>query len=75
MKANRTLSGNLLVLIAMAMFGSYSLFLRLCPQISPLAFLGVFQVVGMVSFFIIARLQGMPRLTKRDYVLLVVLAV
>lgn len=75
MKTSRMLSGDLLVLVAMALFGSYSLFLRLCPQISPLAFLGAFQVVGMVSFFIIARLQGMPRLTKLDYVLLVALAV
>lgn len=58
----------------MAMFGSYSLFLRFCPQISPLAFLAAFQVVGMVCFFFMARRQGMPRLTKRDYVLLGLLA-
>lgn len=75
MKTNRTFSGDLLVLVAMAMFGSYPLFLRLCPQISPLVFLGAFQVVGAVSFFIVAKLQGMPRLTKRDYVLLAALAV
>ena len=74
MKTNRTFSGDLLVLVAMAMFGSYSLFLRLCPQISPLVFLGAFQVVGMISFFIIARFQGMPRLTKRDYAFLAALA-
>lgn len=75
MKTIKTISGDISVLIAMAMFGSYSLFLRLYPQISPLAFLGAFQMVGMVSFFIIARLQGMPRLTKRDYLLLAALAV
>ncbi|MEK9183026.1 MAG: EamA family transporter [Patescibacteria group bacterium] len=75
METKRTFSGDLLVLVAMAIFGSYSLFLRLCPQISPLTFLGIFQVVGMISFFIIARLQGMPRLTKRDYILLATLAV
>ncbi|OGH92843.1 MAG: hypothetical protein A2534_05195 [Candidatus Magasanikbacteria bacterium RIFOXYD2_FULL_39_9] len=75
MKTNRTISGDLLILIAMAMFGSLSLFLRILPHVSPLAFLGAFQVVGMVSFFILARAQGMPRLTKRDYLLLVALAV
>jgi len=75
LKSNRTFSGDALVLIAMAMFGSYPLFLRLYPQISPLAFLGAFQVVGMVSFFIITRFQEVPRLAKRDFVLLAALAV
>ncbi|HEU0051413.1 MAG TPA: EamA family transporter, partial [Patescibacteria group bacterium] len=75
MKTSWMPSGDALVLVAMAMFGSYPLFLRLCPQISPLTFLGAFQVVGMASFFIIARRQGMPRLEKRDYALLVGLAV
>lgn len=75
MKPTRTLSGDFLILIAMAMFGSSALFLRLLPQISPLVFLGAFQAVGAVSFFIIARCQGMPCLTKRDYALLATLAV
>ena len=75
MVIGRTISGDLLILVAMAMFGSYPLFLRICPQISPLAFLGAFQIVGMMSFFIIAYRQGMPRLVKRDYAFLVGLAV
>ncbi len=75
MNKKLTLSGDLLVLIAISMFASYALFLRLCPQISPLAFLGAFQVIGAISFFIIARRQTTPNLVKRDYVLLSALAV
>jgi len=41
-----TLIGDCLVLIAMALFGTYSLFLRLCPNIPTLEFLLAFQLVG-----------------------------
>ncbi len=75
MKNKRLFSGDLLVLIAMSMFGSYPLFLRLCPQISPLVFLGAFQVIGMISFFIITRFQKKPSLTKHNYALLTALAI
>lgn len=75
MKHARRFSGDLFVLAAMAIFGSYPLFLRLCPQISPLAFLAAFQLVGMGGFFLLALRRGLPRLTRRDYVLLAALAV
>src|ERR1700678_921458 len=41
-----TLIGDSLVLLAMALFGTYSLFLRLCPHIPTLVFLLAFQLVG-----------------------------
>jgi drug/metabolite transporter (DMT)-like permease len=41
-----TLIGDCLVLLAMALFGTYSLFLRLCPHIPTLVFLLAFQLVG-----------------------------
>lgn len=75
MKIVQTFSGDLLVLVAMAIFGSSPLFLRFCPQISPLAFVGASQLVGMASFFIIARYQGRLRLSKRVYMLIAALAV
>lgn len=71
----KTFLGDSLVLVAMAIFGSYALFLRLYPHIPPLVFLWAFQIIGMVCFFVIAKYQGMPRLTRRDYLLLFALAV
>lgn len=43
-----TSSGDALVLLAMALFGCYALFLRYFPDIPTLAFLVAFQVVGAV---------------------------
>src|SRR5271156_4351512 len=49
-KRNSILTGDVLVLVAMALFGSYPLFLRFFPNIPTLAFLLAFQVVGAVAF-------------------------
>lgn len=46
------LSGDVLILLAMAIFGLYAIFIRLFPGVSPLAFLFAFQLVGAASFAI-----------------------
>ena len=74
MNTNRVLSGDMLILIAMAVFGSSSLFFRLNPTIPVPLFLLAFQIVGAICFFALTMWQGFPTLTKRDYLLLVALA-
>ena len=51
--------GNLLVLVAMAIFGSYALFLRLLPGIPTLVFLFSFQVVGAIALAVTIRSVGL----------------
>lgn len=65
-----SVKGDVLVLLAMAMFASYALFLRLCPQIPPAVFLFAFQAVGALSFAIIAFRQGFPEMRGKGWFLL-----
>ena len=47
------ISGDLLILLTMSIFGAYPLFTRWFSEISPLTFLLAFQAVGAVGFFIL----------------------
>ena len=69
-----TFLGDCLVLVAMALFGTYSLFLRLCPQIPTLVFLLAFQLVGAAVLGIhevFSERQGC--INKKGWLLLVAL--
>src|SRR5258708_4276591 len=67
------LEGDALILVAMALFWSYALFLRLFPGISTLAFLFAFQVVGAGTLLAINKFK--PALPSRqELVLLAMLA-
>ncbi len=71
-KQNR---GDILILMAMAMFGSYSLFLRLIPKLPTISFLFAFQIVGATGFlFIVKTRKERPALGKKTILLLVSLA-
>ncbi len=67
--------GDLLVTLAMLMFGAYALFLKLLPNIPIVSFLFAMQVVGMVVFFVIAVRQGFPKTTATTKWLLLALAI
>lgn len=75
MKNQTSLQGDLLILLAMGLFGGYALFLRFFSEISPLLFLLAFQIVGLVCFWPIAAKQGFPILPRREKWLLAGLAV
>jgi drug/metabolite transporter, DME family len=67
--------GDIYILMSMALFGSYALFLRLSPEIPTLTFLFAFQVVGAIGFFFLGRSTGFPKLSRRSALLLLALAV
>ncbi|MEO8706219.1 MAG: DMT family transporter [Kofleriaceae bacterium] len=60
------LHADLLILIAMAIFGSYALFLRLAPDIPSLTFLFAGQITGAIGFYFVGRVYLCVRLTRRD---------
>ena len=53
-KRHSLFSGDVLILVAMAIFGLYAIFTRLFPGVSALAFLFAFQLVGATSFAVVA---------------------
>jgi drug/metabolite transporter (DMT)-like permease len=67
--------GDCLVLVAMAIFGTYSLFLRLCPQIPTLVFLLAFQIVGAAVLGAYNLFARKETITKRGWILLALLTV
>jgi drug/metabolite transporter (DMT)-like permease len=67
-------TGDILVLCAMSLFGTYALFLRMQPQIPVLIFLRSFQIVGALVFGICYAVCGITRLGKKAILLLVLLA-
>ena len=67
--------GDLLIVVAMGIFGGYALFIRFFPEIHPLLFLFAFQVVGLTFFWPMARSQGFPVLSGCEKLLLVALAI
>jgi drug/metabolite transporter (DMT)-like permease len=69
----KTISGDILVLVAMAMFGTYSLFLRFYPQIPTLVFLLAFQVVGAAALGAHNCLRGHQSVTRKGWLLLIAL--
>jgi drug/metabolite transporter (DMT)-like permease len=69
-----TLLGDWLVLVAMALFGTYSLFLRLCPHIPTLVFLLAFQVVGAIVLGIHQCFGGRQVIDKKGWLALGALA-
>lgn len=74
---NRTtvhFSGDVMVFLSMAIFGSYSLFLRFLPEIPILTFLFAFQVMGMLGFGVALHLQKRVPLKKKEWMLLFGLA-
>jgi drug/metabolite transporter (DMT)-like permease len=71
---NRPFIGDGLVTIAMLIFGSYSLFLCLLPAIPVISFLFAMQVVGAISFFVLARRQGFPKMDRKAWALVCQLA-
>ncbi len=72
---SRDFKGDLLVTLAMLIFGTYALFLKLLPEIPVVSFLFAMQVVGMVAFFVSAARQGFPKTTAKAKWLLLALAV
>ncbi len=74
MKFYKEAKGDLLILGAMLIFGSYALFLRFLPGIPTISFLFSFQVVGAISFFLLS-LKRELRISRRDLLLLLGLAV
>lgn len=75
MKFIKETKGDSLILLAMLIFGSYALFLRFLPGIPTISFLFSFQIVGAISFFLIALKRKLLRINKRDFVLLLGLAI
>ena len=67
--------GDLLITLAMLIFGAYALFLKLLPAIPVISFLFAMQAVGMVAFFVMAARQGFPKTTATARWLLLALAV
>ncbi len=74
MQRSQIFTGDILILIATAIFGSYPLFFRLYPGIHPLTFVFAFQIVGAIAFFTLGLRGGFPRLTRKDWTLLLGLA-
>jgi drug/metabolite transporter (DMT)-like permease len=70
----KVFTGDILVLSAMAIFGSFPLFFRLYPEIHPLTFVFAFQIVGAIAFFFLGVFSGFPRLGRKDWMLLAGLA-
>ncbi|MDO8537017.1 MAG: DMT family transporter [bacterium] len=68
------LGGDALVTFAMLIFGSYALFIKLLPAIPVISFLFAMQVVGAVSFFILAARSGFPKTNAKAWWLLLALA-
>src|SRR5271154_768213 len=71
----KTIRGDLLISFAMLMFGAYSLFIDLLPQIPIISFLFAIQVVGAIGFFFLARRKKFPTTTTKAKWLLLALAV
>lgn len=74
------IKGDLLVTLAMLIFGSYALFLKLLPAIPVISFLFAMQVVGMICFFILTARKGFrkglfPKTTTKVNWILLALAV
>jgi drug/metabolite transporter (DMT)-like permease len=67
--------GDILILTAMALFGSYSLFLRLLPNISTVTFVFIFQLVGVSVFYFLWRHETTRKLTRHSLLLLILLAI
>jgi drug/metabolite transporter (DMT)-like permease len=74
-KKPKGLRGDVIITIAMLMFGSYALFFNLLPNIPIISFLFIMQVVGMVAFFFIAIRQGFPKVTSKGWWVLMALAI
>ena len=74
MQRPQIFTGDILILLTTAIFGSYPLFFRLYPGIHPLTFVFAFQIVGAAAFLIMAG-GGFPRLIRKDWALLLTLAI
>ncbi len=75
LEKHQKIKGDALVTFAMLLFGAYALFIRLLPNIPIISFLFAMQVVGMISFFVIAVRQGFPKTTPMAKWLLLALAI
>ncbi|MEK9180431.1 MAG: DMT family transporter [Patescibacteria group bacterium] len=74
-KKRRLISrGDAFVTLAMLIFGSYALFIKLLPEIPVVSFLFAMQVVGAIAFFVIAARQGFRKLSGGAWWLLIALA-
>lgn len=71
---SRLVVGDLLVIGAMLIFGTYPLFLRFFPEVSTITFLFSFQVVGAITFLILSLKQGWRVAGGRLKILLLCLA-
>ncbi len=67
-------NGDLLVTLAMLIFGSYALFIKLLPEIPVVSFLFAMQVVGAISFFFLAWRRGFQKISSKAWWLLIALA-
>ena|SRR6185312_13807443 len=68
------LAGDLCVLSAMALFGTYSLFLRFAPSIPTLEFLFGFQAIGFVAFAAANKGLGAVPASMRKWMALLVIS-
>ncbi len=75
MKLSKEAKGDSLILIAMLIFGSYALFLRAFPAIPTISFLFFFQLVGAISFFLIALKRNLLWVNRKDLLFLLGLAI
>lgn len=62
----KNLSGDVLVFLAMLVFGSYALFLRFFPAIPALIFLFSLQLVGALGFFVLAPKNNIWSVFKKN---------
>jgi len=74
-KPTSTIRGDVLVLLSMAMFASYALFLRFFPEIPTAAFLLAFQVVGAIVFGTVLIFRKNIYFSRRHFWLFGALAV
>lgn len=74
MQKLKVFKGDVLIFLAMAIFGSYPLFFRLFQGIHPLTFVLAFQVIGAVAFLILSAGRIHAAHSPRDWMLLLGLA-
>ena len=73
--AAKALKGDVFIFLAMILFGSYALFLRLLPEIPTITFLFSMQFVGAIVFFVAVKTRKeRPAVSRREWLLFLALA-
>lgn len=74
-KIKMKISGDVLISVAMLLFGAYSLFLRFFSAIPTITFLFAFQIVGVIGFFFLVPQRKFLLGRLQNYQFLIALAV